>query len=191
MNKEESIALLEKDLKSNGISYKIKDDPANEDTQITFSIEDCELCFDGAVEVALWFDDNELTCRAYYTSVAAAICKNSDHLPEFARLLNYINYRVHPAMADPVSGRVLHLYNPRLYFTEDGNYDICYSFYLPYAFLGNITEETCSFITYCLPGLLNVLAPAIFPLLRGRISLNDSMRYIERTILGISDSGEV
>lgn len=35
MNKEESIKLLKKHLRSNGISYKIKDDPADEDIQIT------------------------------------------------------------------------------------------------------------------------------------------------------------
>ena len=67
--------------------------------------------------------------------------------------------------------------------TEDGCNDITMTTVVPYEFYEIATLETEDFFTACLPELMDNLSPAVFPLLLGKINLEDAIAYVKCKIL--------
>ena len=159
-----------------------------EDTdRITIVFHNCRHCPNKITEGDLYFYQDYMECRVYYSAIGAKWCTNSIHKPEFFRLLNYINAKVWPCGTDGVGGTLYkstHLYAPRLYMAEDGCHDITMTVIIPYDFFKIAPLETEDLLTASLPELLDALSPAIFFLLLGEIDLNQAKRIVDRDVLG-------
>lgn len=106
----------------------------------------------------------------------------SPYKEEFFRLLNYINARVFLGCYSELSGTSL-LYTPRIYMTEDDCFDITMTTLIPYDFWEVAPAETMDYITAYCPELLDKLAPVIFGVLLGEISISNAIKYLEDEVI--------
>lgn len=62
--------------------------------RLTMVLKNCNKCPDYITEGCIWFYENSMEVRVYYSKLGAEICQKSKYLPELYRLLNYINTRL-------------------------------------------------------------------------------------------------
>lgn len=170
-------------LKSHNIPYN---EDVDSSARLTMLYKGYSNCPDKVIESCIWFFDDEMEVRVYYSQTAACWCKESNYLGEFMHLLNFINARVWPCTADGMEGALYephHLHTPRLYITKDDCYDITLTTVINYDFYEVAPLETEDYITACCPELLDKLSPAIFSLLLGKINLEQSISYVKKNIL--------
>ncbi len=121
-----------------------------------------------SIESCIWWYDESAEVRVYFNEIGAKFCKEyPQNYNELYRLLNFINARIWVQGSDFSGGSLYkssNLYNPRIYITEDGCYDITMTFTMPYDFYEVAPLESEDFITATLPDLLNRLSPTIFQL---------------------------
>lgn len=185
MNKFGAKSKMKKYLKSHFI--KFYEDIYDGTDRFTMLYKGYEKSPDKVIESCIYFYEDVMECRVYYTATGAKWCENSKNLSEFMRLLNYINARVWPCGSDGIGGTLYiasHLYAPRLYMTEDSCYDITMTTIIPYDFYEVAPLETEDFLTACCPELMDALSPTIFMLLLGTLSLDDAIQAINKDILG-------
>ena len=139
------------------------------------------------IETCVWFYDEEMEVRTYYTHVVADWCKDHhNNLPVLMRLFNYINAVVWLKSADGAGGALYkphHLHTPRIYITEDDCFDITLATVICYDFYEVAPLETEDYITAYCPELLANLSPAIFGLLLGMIDIESAKQYIQMSVL--------
>lgn len=171
-------------LKANTISYNIS--LAEGLVRISMVFKNQELSPNMVIESCIWFYTNCLEVKTYYTLTGSEWCKNNkDCYPDLLRLINYINSTVWLSLSDG-SGQNIYtpccLYTPRLCMSE-GDGDIAITTVIPYDFFAVAPLETCDYITAFCPELLNKLSPAIFFLLLGKFSFEDSKNYIKSILI--------
>ncbi len=148
-------------------------------------VYDAENAPNHSVESCIWFYDDDIAeARCYYTDMGATICKNSKHNDSLLRLLNFINARVFLNSGDGYGLYDPHmLYNPRIYVTEDGCFDITVTTIINYDFWEITPVETADYITVYCPELLDRLAPSVFGVLLGKFTVDEAINYIQQKIL--------
>ncbi|MCR5214821.1 MAG: hypothetical protein K6E10_10440 [Eubacterium sp.] len=144
----------------------------------------CEKAPGGFTEGCIWFFDKAAEVRVYYNELATDICRKSKYKSELFRLLNYINARVFMEESDGgnkwYEPQILH--TPRIYLTEDEGDDITITTMINYRFWKEARLETEDYITAYCPELLDRLAPFIFDMLKGRISVQEAISGINKEL---------
>lgn len=138
----------------------------------------------GYVESNIWFYENDYAEARCYYNAAAAICRNGNHRNDLLRLLNFINARAFLSCGAPYGMyEPRMLYNPRIYLTEDDGYDIAITTVINYDFWELAPLETNDYLTAYCPEFLGRLAPPIFGVLLGKMTVDDAITYIKVNIL--------
>lgn len=149
--------------------------------------KNCDRCPDYITEGCIWFYENSMEVRVYYSKLGAEICQKSKYLPELYRLLNYINARLWVSVSDGLEGALYqsqYLTSPRFYVTEDEMQDITATMLIPYTHFELDRLEMEDFITAALPGLLDDLSTPVFLLLGGRITVEEAIDMVKLEFLG-------
>lgn len=159
-----------------------------EDTpHITMAFKNCDRCPGRITEGSIYFYDDYMEARVYYSELGAKWCKESKHLSELYRLMNYLNAKVWPRVKDGMEGtlyRSEYLITPRFCVTEDGCQDITTIMAIPYSHFELDPLEIEDYITAALPDLLDSLSAAIFLLLVGEINIDEAIGLADTEILG-------
>ena len=137
------------------------------------------------VEVYVWFFEDEAKVLARYSSIGADICKRSEHRNELYKLLNFIN--TCDIMASPADGKQMRnlaiQHCPRICLTEeDESYDVSIMTIINYDFWKAATAMTYLYITEYLPKLMDMLAPYVFDLLNGEMSVSDAIAGVKSNL---------
>ena len=155
--------------------------------RITMVFKNCDRCPDYITEGCIWFYEDSMEVRIYYSKLGAEICQKSKHLSELYRLLNYINARLWVRVSDGLDGALYqfqYLISPRFYVTEDGMQDITATMLIPYMHFELDTLGMEDFITATIPGLLDHLSMPVFLLLEGRINAEKAIDMVRVDIIG-------
>ena len=72
--------------------------------RITMVFKNCDRCPDYITEGCIWFYEDFMEVRVYYSKLGAEICQKSKYLFELYRLLNYINARLWVSVSDGLEG---------------------------------------------------------------------------------------
>ena len=72
--------------------------------RITMVFKNCDRSPGYITEGCIWFYENSMEVRVYYSKLGAEICQKSKHLPELYRLMNYINARLWVSVSDGLEG---------------------------------------------------------------------------------------
>jgi hypothetical protein len=155
--------------------------------RITMLYKGDDSCPSGVLEGCIYFFDNDMEARVFYSEAGASICRNSEHIEDLMRLFNFCHARIFPRNADGMGGVLYepeHLYTPAIYLTEDGCYDITLTTLINYDFFEVAPLETEDYITAACPELMNKLSIPIFDLLTGEIDIDEAIGYIKEHILG-------
>lgn len=168
-------------LKSHFIYFET--DFNNDTPRFTMMFKNCNNCPDKILESCVYFYQNCMEVKTYFNQNAASWCKeHQQNIPMIIRLLNYINATVWMSSADGANGLLYNpstLYNPRIFMTEDECFDITITTFINYDFYEVAPLETEDYITAYCPDLLDKLSIAIFPLLSGKITLQQAMQCID------------
>lgn len=154
--------------------------------RITMVFKNCDRCPDYITEGCIWFYEDFMEVRVYYSKLGAEICQKSKYLPELYRLMNYINARLWVGAPDGMDGALYqsqYLISPRFYITEDEMQDITATMLIPYTHFEMDVLELEDFITAALPSLLNSLSVPVFLLLEGRITVEEAIDMVGLEIL--------
>ena len=149
--------------------------------RITMVFKNCDRSPGYITEGCIWFYENSMEVRVYYSKLGAEICQKSKHLPELYRLMNYINARLWVSVSDGLEGALYqsqYLILPRFYVTEDEMQDITATMLIPYTHFELDMLEIEDFITSVLPGLLDDLSIPVFLLLEGRITAEEAIDMV-------------
>lgn len=155
--------------------------------RITMVFKNCDRCPDYITEGCIWFYEDFMEVRVYYSKLGAEICQKSKYLFELYRLLNYINARLWVSVSDGLEGALYqsqYLISPRFYVTEDEMQDITATMLIPYTHFELDILEMEDFITAALPGLLDDLSIPVFLLLEGRITAEEAIDMVRSDIIG-------
>ena len=164
-----------------------KEDHSEGIPRITMVFKNCDRCPDYITEGCIWFYENSMEVRVYYSKLGAEICQKSKYLPELYRLVNYINARLWVSVSDGLEGALYqsqYLTSPRFYVTEDEMQDITATMLIPYTHFELDRLEMEDFITAALPGLLDDLSTPVFLLLGGRITVEEAIDMVKLEFLG-------
>lgn len=155
--------------------------------RITMVFKNCDRCPDYITEGCIWFYEDFMEVRVYYSKLGAEICQKSKYLFELYRLLNYINARLWVSVSDGLEGALYqsqYLISPRFYVTEDEMQDITATMLIPYTHFELDILEMEDFITAALPGMLDDLSIPVFLLLEGRITAEEAIDMVRSDIIG-------
>lgn len=155
--------------------------------RITMVFKNCDRCPDYITEGCIWFYEDFMEVRVYYSKLAGEICQKSKYMPELYRLMNYINARLWVGVSDGMEGALYqsqYLISPRFYVTEDEMQDITATMLIPYTHFELDMLEMEDFITVALPGLLDDLSIPVFLLLEGRINAEEAIDMVRGDIIG-------
>ena len=153
---------------------------------LTMVFKNSDRCPGHITEGCIYFFDDCMEVRVYYSEWGNKICKESKYLPELYRLMNYLNALVWPRVKDGMDGLLYaseHLVSPRFIVTEDGMLDITTIMVIPYSHFAMDTLQVEDYITAALPDLLDSLSTPIFLLLDGRIKVEEAINMIETEVL--------
>ena len=181
----EMLARFSSYLKKHNIQFKqiLTDDGI---PQITMVFKNCYKCPGKITEGCIFFYDDCMEARVYYSELGAEMCMASEKRPELYRFMNFLQARVWIQVADGMDGRLYsprYLFCPRFYVTEDEMYDITATILVPYTHYELDELETEDFITAALPDLMNRLSMPIFFLLVGEITADEAIKMVKRDIL--------
>ena len=154
---------------------------------ITMAFRKCKRSPGQITEGCVYFYEDCMEVRVYYSELGTRICNESKNLQELYRLMNYLNALIWPCVTDGMDGtlyRPEHLVNPRFLVTEDGMKDITTIMAIPYSHFTMDALQIEDYITAALPNLLDSLSAPIFLLLAGRINVEDAIHMIETEIHG-------
>lgn len=172
-------------LKSHNIYYE--DAVTDDISHITMVFNNCDRCPGRFTEGSIYFYENCMEARVYYSELGTRICNESKNRPALYRLMNYLNAKVWPCVTDGMSGALYsseYLVIPRFIITEDGRNDITTIMAIPYSRFIMDALQIEDYITAALPNILDSLSASIFLLLDGRISVEDAIEMIEAEVHG-------
>lgn len=164
-----------------------KTDQADGIPRITMVFKNCNRCPNYITEGCIWFYEEFMEVRVYYSKLGAEICQKSEYLSELYRLLNYINARLWVRVSDGLEDALYqsqYLISPRFYVTEDEMQDITATMLIPYIHFELDMLEMNDFITAALPDLLDGLSMPVFLLLEGRITVEEAIDMVRLEFLG-------
>lgn len=157
---------------------------------ITMFFRNCDRCPGHITEGCIYFYEEYMEARVYYSELGTQICNVSKNLYDLYRLMNYLNALIWPRVKDGMDGTLYsseHLVSPRFIVTEDGMLDITTIMAIPYSHFTLDALQIEDYITAALPYLLDSLSAPIFLLLGGRIKVEDAISMIETEVLGKGD----
>lgn len=155
--------------------------------RITIVFKNCDRCPGHITEGCIYFYDDCMEARVYYSEMGANMCKQAENLSDLYRLMNFLHAMLWPCVTDGMEDALYksqHLISPRFYVTEDGKSDITAATVIPYTHFELDMLEIEDFITAALPDLLDSLSVPVFLLLAGNISIDEAIRMVESEILG-------
>ncbi|KIC04755.1 hypothetical protein LRN_1005 [Ligilactobacillus ruminis DPC 6832] len=164
-----------------------KTDQADGIPRITMVFKNCDRCPNYITEGCIWFYEEFMEVRVYYSKLGAEICQKSEYLSELYRLLNYINARLWVRVSDGLEDALYqsqYLISPRFYVTEDEMQDITATMLIPYTHFELDMLEMNDFITAALPDLLDGLSMSVFLLLEGKITVEEAIDMVRLEFLG-------
>lgn len=183
MTRHEAIRNITDYLKSHNIPHKLHIDEQTVQITMVFKAENAPGRY---VESCIWFYEDDMEARTYYSSLGAEICQKSKNINGLFRLLNFINARVFLSCSDGIGGNLYKphiLYTPRIYLTEDGYYDISITTIINYDFLEVAPIETTDYLMAFCPELLDKLSIFIYGVLLGNITADGAIAGIRKVIL--------
>lgn len=154
---------------------------------ITMAFKNCDRCLGHITEGSIYFYEECMEVRVYYSEIGTQMCNKSKNLPNLYRLMNYLNAMSWPCVKDGMDGMLYSsecLVSPRFIVTEDGMMDITTIMAIPYSHFIMDTLQIEDYITAALPALLDSLSAPIFLLLEGRINVEDAIDIIETELQG-------
>lgn len=161
--------------------------PKEDIPHITMGFKNCDRSPGYYTEGSIYFYEDCMEARVYYSEIGTKWCKESKHLSELYRLMNYLNAKVWPRVKDGMNGTLYkseHLITPRFCVTEDGCQDITTIMAITYSHFELDVLEIEDFITAALPDLLDSLSASIFLLLLGEINIEEAISLVDTEILG-------
>ncbi len=181
MNKTEAVKRFTEYLKVHNIYFELSIDHG---TPLFTMVYDVENAPGRCVEGCIWWNEDFAEVRVYYNTLGKSICEKSECINELLRLLNFVNARVFLSCGHWDGLYEPHLlYTPRIYLTEDGEFDITITTIVNYDFYEVAPVETEEYITAYCPELLDRLSPAIFGVLLEQLTFDQGRQYIEERIL--------
>lgn len=155
--------------------------------RITMVFKNCHRCPGNITEGCIYFFEDGMEVRVYYSELGSDICRKSKNLPELYRLINFLHARLWARVTDGMNGvlyKSQYLICPRFYVTEDGMSDITATMLIPYTYFDFDMLEIEDFITAALPELLDKLSTPVFLLLMAKINIDEAISMVESGILG-------
>lgn len=149
---------------------------------ITMMFKNCDRCPGHITEGCIYFYDDCMEARVYYSEVGTRICKESKNLSDLYRLMNFLNAKIWTRVQDGMNGalyRSEHLITPRFCITEDGKLDITTIMAISYLHFELDPLQIEDYITAALPSLLDSLSGPIFALLLGHITKEQAINIVE------------
>lgn len=130
---------------------------------------------DHLAECSVWFYEDALEVRGYYSENAANwIGKYKNHIPDVLRVINFMNARV-------FLGNLL--FTPRLYLTADERPEFAITTIIPYLFFETAELETLEYITCYYPEFLGKASVPLFLTLIGEITPEMAISHIKTELL--------
>ena len=111
MKRQEAIRVLTGRLRSSRVRHSAGFDSGQ--MQITMGFN-AVYAPDHRIESCIWFYEDTMEARCYYSSLGAELCRKSRHIDALLRLLNFINARVFPSCRG--GGHML--YSPHILYTQ-------------------------------------------------------------------------
>ena len=161
--------------------YFESDITEDEISRITILFKNCKTCPQDVLEGCIYFHEDCMEVRVYYSELGSRICRKSVNRSELYRFLNFLHARLWPCVMDGRNGELYqsqYLFCPRFYITEDGEFDITTAFLIPYSHYELDELQTEDFITAALPDLMISLSEPIFLILEGKITADEAKRKI-------------
>lgn len=149
---------------------------------ITMMFKNCDRCPGHITKGSIYFYDDCMEARVYYSEVGTRICKESKNLSDLYRLMNFLNAKIWTRVQDGMNGTLYrsdHLITPRFCITEDGKLDITTIMAISYLHFKLDPLQIEDYITAALPSLLDSLSGPIFALLLGHITKEQAINIIE------------
>lgn len=183
MTKKDAIRVVVAYLKSHGFRYVSRFSDGY--VQITLTL-DAKNAPEKRIECGIWFYEEGMEARVYYSALGAEICRKSGRADELLRILNFINACVF--LSNPDGEGMLYeqhmLYTPRIYLTADDCFDIMITTIIPYDFFDLAPTETCDYVAEYCPELLDRLAPPIYSVLLGKETADRAIAYLKENCGG-------
>lgn len=143
---------------------------------IRFHVEEAP---DQLIECSIWFYEDGLEVRGYYSKNAASwVGKHKDRVPDVMQVINFINARV-------FLGNLL--YTPRLYLTAEEQNEFVITTIIPYRFFEDAEMETLEYITCYYPEFLGKVSFPLFLTLLGEITSEKAIDHIKTEIFDEED----
>lgn len=185
MNKEEAIEIFTQYLDDFKVSYRWIPTPADVNYEelsfVTYGMKNSPGEFD---ETTIDFGTSSLSARCYYSVMAEIIVSlNPERFSDLLMLINFINQEVdHLIVKSYISGLEEEpreaIFSPVM--AVDDNFNIKYSLLVMYHTLEHFPIETIQMIVKLIPLYLDALAPAVFGIIAGKISLKQAMKKVEQ-----------
>lgn len=153
--------------------------------RITMVFKNCDNCPSYITEGCIWFYEDYMEVRVYYSKIGAEICRKSKNLSEFYRFINFLNARLWVCVLDGVEGALYKsqpLISPRFYVTEDEMKDITATMIIPYTYFEMDALQIEDFITAGLPDLLDTLSIPVFLFLMDEITINQAIGMVQSNL---------
>ena len=158
-------------------------------SRITMVFTGFEHCPSERIEACVYFHEDALEARVYYSNPGPEIARESEHISDLYRLLNYMNAELFPKNMDGVDGAVYspsHLVSPRFYLTEDNCFDITSTVVMDKDFFVSVAPlEIEDYFTIALPWLMGEVGPFVFGVLLGNINVEYAIKLIKCRVLGV------
>ncbi len=181
MDKEEIIEIFTQYLDDFKVSYRWIPTPTEE---LFFTTEGMKNSPGQFVETAIEFCDTYIVSLSYYSIMAEKILSlNPERFPALLRLINYINEEIDRLIAKSYTNGFEEepqeaIFSPVM--TVDDNLDIKYTLIVMNHTLEHFPAETIQMIVRLIPLYLDALAPAIFGVATGEMTLKEAMKKVEQ-----------
>lgn len=185
MYKEEAIELFTEYFEDFNVRYRWISTPADVNYEelsfVTNGMKNSPGEFD---ETTIDFGRSSISARSYYNIMGEIIVSlNPDRFSDLLRLINFINQEIdHLTVKSYINGFEEELqeaiFSPVM--AVDDNFNIKYSLLVMNHTLEHFPTETIQMIVRLIPLYLDALAPAIFSVITGKMSLKEAMKKVEQ-----------
>lgn len=185
MYKEEAIELFTEYLDDFKVSYRWI--PTPEDVnyeELSFVTNGMKNCPDEFNETTIDFGGCSISSRSYYNIMGEIIVSlNPERFPALLRLINFINQEIDHLITKSYTNGFEEepqeaIFSPVM--TVDDNFNIKYSLLVMNHTLEHFPVETIQMIVRLIPLYLDAMAPAIFGVITGKMSLKEAMKKVEQ-----------
>lgn len=185
MYKEEAIELFTEYFEDFNVRYRWIPTPADVNYEelsfVTNGMKNSPCEFD---ETTIDFGTSSISARSYYNIMGEIIVSlNPERFSDLLRLINFINQEIdHLTAKSYINGFEEEpqeaIFSPVM--AVDDNFNIKYSLLVMNHTLEHFPTETIQMIVRLIPLYLDALAPAIFSVITGKMSLKEAMKKVEQ-----------